>query len=114
MIETMIETKNLVVDEEANQELLLRFGDHPNLDSDDLEKWYQTIDTRKYKAYWSWLMPLVIKINTLLPLTDVEICGKTCIIVVNDNIIFSNTENNEIEAVYKSVVEFVKWYNENK
>lgn len=61
----------------------------------------------RYDSSWDWLMPVVEKINESCKDTGypdgLEICDWHVIAVANN-----------IKLVYFSVVEFIKWYNENK
>lgn len=56
-----------------------------------------TISDFKYHSSWDWLMPVVQKINQLKPKND---------FFYGQFVLKAN-----IEKVYKSVVEFIKWYN---
>ena len=86
----------------------------------------------KYHTSWDWLMPVVEKIESLGVKFWVK--GNTCRVYINRELaeLDSNVEWNGIstefegfffiyfeektkkEATYKAVVEFIKWYNENK
>jgi hypothetical protein len=85
-----------------------------------------------YDTSWDWLMPVVEKIESLGVKFWVK--GNTCRVYINRELaeLDSNVEWNGIstefegfffiyfeektkkEATYKAVVEFIKWYNENK
>lgn len=60
----------------------------------------------KYHASWSWLMPVVQTIKD----------GGASVeeFVLLDKIDNVLTCDLQIELLYKAVVEFIKWYNENK
>lgn len=66
----------------------------------------------KYHTSWIWLMQIVEKIEAIDENdTDYEseIIGKFCQIGVRDE--HSASANTKIEAVWLSVVAFIKWYN---
>lgn len=74
----------------------------------------------KYHNNWSWLMPVVEKIETtedgfISRVTGCRIEGYLCDFVDHENTEracqFSQTS--KIDAVYKAVVEFIKWYNQH-
>lgn len=72
----------------------------------------------KYHSSWDWLMPVVEKIeNDLQDSFNVDIINKNqCEIVRNGNEFicgygFETVNHSKIEAVYNSIVEFIKWYN---
>lgn len=92
---------------------------------------HQTADL-KYHSSWDWLMPVVEKIEntkTIDPVhkskvpTNVIIhksegwekndFKQTCDIIqfTWDGHKISNSSNSKIEAIYKSVVQFIQWYN---
>ena len=86
---------------------------------------WTTIDNMKFHKSWDWLMPVVEKI-ALMQWTWVQIIpdvlGKfpaksSCYIetgVSRVDFKVSTEESTLIDATYKAVVEFIKWYNENK
>ena len=66
----------------------------------------------KFHSSWDWLMPVVEKIEDLGH--GVTIYRKGC--QIND-VHCTNTgfrHNSKIEETYQAVIEFIKWYNENK
>lgn len=68
----------------------------------------------KFHSSWDWLMPVVEKIENLEDYI-IEISYKQCIIKSyekNMEIITSRYLDSKIEAVWASVVEFIRWYNE--
>lgn len=72
----------------------------------------------KYDSSWDWLMPVVEKIESLDDEKSVNINGPLCLIKGDhtavggwDLITASADGPTKIEAVYKAVVEFIKWYN---
>lgn len=75
-------------------------------------------DDLLYQSSWDWLMPVVEKIekesfNIFGEYEDVIINGCSCFVETRDREI-SIIETTKIEATYKAVVEFVKWYNKQK
>lgn len=81
------------------------------------------IDTSdcKYETSWDWLMPVVDKIeitsvdgednsdeffNVVIEVFECNINGSGRTVC--------GVGQNKIEATYKAVVEFIKWYNKNK
>lgn len=89
----------------------------PDLSFDDF------VENSRYHIEWDWLMPVVEKIESLGYLTsiyalDIDGNKRRHDVLLND---FSGDQikkcygysyNSKIEAVYKAVVEFIKWYNE--
>lgn len=74
------------------------------------------VDEIKYHSSWDWLMPVVEKIESMGHKTIIgggDFWGNYC------NILHSNGSldkamgqgETKIEAVYKSIVEFILWYN---
>lgn len=76
---------------------------------------------------WDWLMPVVekieslnLEINGVLTSFDVTISYQYCQIIDEEGLgicginTHSKDNKSKIEAVYKAVIEFIKWYNENK
>ena len=69
----------------------------------------------KYHSSWDWLMPVVNKIESKG--FDVFINGLYCRITdcgLTDLEIESGETTSKIEAVWETVVEFIKWYNKEK
>lgn len=79
-------------------------------------------DDLNYHSSWNWLMPVVEKIealcNTDYDTSVVYIADISCTIEVriNNSLEYSKEINSDkkINATFKSVVEFIKWYNEQK
>ena len=69
-----------------------------------------------YSKSWDWLMPVVEKIDLILPDDNlVTISFNRCLIEWHEKgITFEGLGNTRIEATYKAVVEFIKQYNQNK
>lgn len=81
-----------------------------------------TISQMQYHASWDWIMPVVEKIEQKGCIVEISyslVCMcRICVIwekhekafnIINDN----NGGLEPIIAIYKSVVEFIKWYNRN-
>lgn len=82
---------------------------------------YTTIEvgrgkTLRYHNSWDWLMPVVEKIESLLPDDSiVTIEYKDCLIpILNDQEPFTIHTNRDtkLEAVYYAVLQFIQWYNQ--
>ena len=76
------------------------------------------ITSLRYNSSWDWLMPVVEKIEKIIwnkiDLTEeVIINGLSCRIPIKDDA-FISIKNTKIEATYDCVVEFIKWYNNQK
>jgi len=76
----------------------------------------------KYHTSWDWLMPVVEKIESIIfdenNSFNVTI-GSTiyCVIQDSNGECYDMTydgEKTKLLVVYKAIVEFIKWYNENK
>ena len=70
---------------------------------------------KTFDTSWDWLMPVVERIEEVA--SGVTIYRKGC--HINEVGSFSGSINgfnhsSKIEQTYKAVVEFIKWYNENK
>jgi hypothetical protein len=75
-----------------------------------------TPKSMKYKTSWAWLMPVVDRIENLGYGVSIGM-GDYCVIqddVTSDGIEFTGMAERKIQSVYDAVVEFIKWYNENK
>ena len=62
----------------------------------------------KYHSSWDWLMPVVEKIEHTSAYVNVKGCHVKISTWVDVN------APTKLEAVHKAVVEFIKWYNEQK
>jgi hypothetical protein len=76
-------------------------------------------DLMGYDTSWDWLIPVVEKIETIDingEMVILEAIGKRAkfILEFGCRILPDNEGRSKIEATYKAVVEFIKWYNENK
>lgn len=63
----------------------------------------------KFDTSWDWLMSVVEKISSLSKPNFTDEINRKRIEIFKKVDIFST-----IEWVYKSVIEFIKWYNQNK
>jgi hypothetical protein len=95
-----------------------RFGDNePCLKfTDECRDWEM-----EYHKSWGWIMPVVEKINTV----SVDNFGELYVVIHpthctvregdgNDLIVKHTDSGLLLDAVYLTIVEFVKWYNEHK
>lgn len=84
----------------------MELGDDKTMYYDDVENLHPptAVDKLKYHSSWDWLMPVVEKCYQC----DYEEGGDMHM-RMNDAIMTIN-----IEEVYQAVIEFIKWYNENK
>lgn len=71
----------------------------------------------KYHMSWSWLMPVVLKIEECGKLVRIEgyVCEMTA--AVNENPRFppfkiKRHRNSKIQATWEACIEFIKWHNE--
>jgi hypothetical protein len=67
---------------------------------------------KKYQSDWNDLMEVVEKIESLGVV--VEIRENVCYIETSLNDYYSELEDTKLQATYKAVVRFIKWYNEQK
>jgi len=89
--------------------------------SHESSEYYFVADELEYDFNWNWLMPVVEKIAKDYHKTEIVSDEETdhCRITVyneegeRDNEIFE-CGLSTLEATYKAVVEFIKWYNQNK
>lgn len=83
--------------------------------------WWCTVDELLFDSSWDWLMPVVEKIEYMLH-DDIVITieYKTCVIPVvagtfaTGGFDISVVGSTKLDACYKAVVEFIKWYNKQK
>jgi hypothetical protein len=86
-------------------------GNPYNQHRDDIKHWYQPVEL-KYHESWDWLMPGVEKIekeNDAIfyirnSMAEIELLGYPYDLRVTQG-------NSKLEATYKAVVNFIKWYN---
>lgn len=72
----------------------------------------------QYHSDWNWLMPVVEKIEHIenadfVVYINVECCKITAR-ETYPNLVIIETAKTKIEATYKAIVEFIKWYNQQK
>lgn len=68
------------------------------------------INSYEYNSSWDWLMPVVENIDSVL-FGDTLIEGKWCQINTPSSLPIRHRGISKIEAVWLSVIEFIKWYN---
>jgi hypothetical protein len=78
----------------------------------------------EYHTSWDWLIPVVEKIESFIfksPLPDtyyeVRLLGSVYVSIISSNgdeLINVDDAESKLEATYKAVIEFIKWYNKNK
>ena len=76
----------------------------------------------KFHKSWDWLMPVVEKIESEFCSSNIHYYSagmmKQAYVVefLGYNIDYDNSQydKSKIKAVYKAVIKFIKWYNENK
>lgn len=67
------------------------------------------INDLKYHTSWDWIMPVVEKMNK-----EISDLYKSIYILEQKCCFWDLKITDDIKTVYKSVVEFIKWYNGNK
>ncbi len=75
-----------------------------------------TFEVLQYDRSWDWLMPVVEKIEDVGS-AEVVMNNEECTIsavIVGNEYHHESIGKSRIDAVYQSVVEFIKWYNKNK
>lgn len=84
--------------------------------NDDIEN-FQLVDEPKYDESWDWLMPVVEKIESLNYTTSIYHLPRTLntvkIFSAGADVVGVNGET-KMQSLYKAVVEFIKWYNDQK
>lgn len=95
-----------------NNILLAGFLDMLTTDSEGNIK--EDVNSFKFHSSWDWLMPVVEKIESVG--VTVEIEGHNCMIsdITDSEYHQYVAHDSKINAVYVSVVAFIKWYNDNK
>jgi len=79
-----------------------------------------SISMAKYHISWDWIMPVVDKIEDMDVVASVQIEQPTIYIWKSseestfEDICIDIYDRTKLEAVYKAVIEFIQWYNENK
>lgn len=77
-------------------------------DVKDIPLAFLAVEDMKFHESWKWLMPVVIKIEEEMGHT-VVIAGKSCMIEVDDETVFSNEEESKLKAVWQTIVDFLEW-----
>lgn len=70
----------------------------------------------KYSKSWDWLMPIIEKIESI-DAWIFDIYGNKCEVEFGNNFTMDDItfyRQTKIEATYKAVVAFIKWYNNEK
>ncbi|NTW33877.1 MAG: hypothetical protein HGB12_14890 [Bacteroidetes bacterium] len=98
--------------------LIAEFMEFPYNDSEQfiisyyyLEDRPGTIDDLEYNSSWEWLMPVVEKCE------KIPVCNKGGFaFIINGTLCawdcYTFIEKTKLEAVYKAVIAYIKWYNE--
>lgn len=89
--------------------------DYSHIDQDP--QWY-ALEEFQYHTSWGWLMPVVEKIESLgytfeKNYQSIDKDWQSLIVKGND-ILYQEFNNDSLKSSYYVVVEFIKWYNENK
>ena len=84
-------------------------GIYPIICQNEGKGWH--LETMKFHYDWNWLMTVVEKIESLGVV--VEIRENVCYIETSQGNYTSELEETKIQATYKAVVGFIKWYNNN-
>lgn len=82
-------------------------------DVKDIPLAFLKLEDMKFHLAWKWLMPVIINIEEDLGYSTI-IDGRTCKVVVDEDTIFESEAETKMEAVWRAVVEFLKWNKENK
>lgn len=73
----------------------------------------------KFHTHWSWIMPVVEKIETLKGKDnwryEVHIDSQECYVSIESNHVTDvyYREETKIESVYNTIIEFIKYYNKS-
>ena len=99
---------------EGNKLIAEFMAEEPEVLKRDLKR-AGTLESMQFHKSWDWLMPIVEKIDSIIPDDSfVTIEYNRCLITVLDGgFDIDVIGNSRIEATYKAVVEFIKWYNSN-
>ena len=101
-----------------NNKLIAEFMGFKNYMS-DVQQETRMINERDYHLSWDWLMPVVEKIESIGFSTQTNTIGRQHQITQFEifsggALVLSVRSKSKKEATYKAVVEFIKWYNDNK
>lgn len=98
---------------ESNKLIAEFMGEAPNPMCESIKKDGYT--HCKYHSSWDWLMPVVIKINSLnYKIAVIHYFHGHSYEISKANIKHTYPHNEALHGLYKTVVEFIQWYNENK
>jgi hypothetical protein len=100
-----IEKRDIVTDEEME----FIFADYAETEK-YLDSSYIEIKNLKYHSSWDWLMPVVKKIRSTEEFNSIIVIPED----FGDNNMIAGLYTQDIDKVYKGVVEFIQWYNKNK
>lgn len=113
MIETEILEGNKLIAEFMDKELFDKWSDLP-------------VENLKFHSSWDWLIPVVEKIADMehqILISGGSLYGNYCNINTNVSLKdsrfdnpskFSNMKGSLLELTYKTIVEFIEWYNQQK
>ena len=97
------------------------YGVIPTIEDGENEKHYFLPQEMLFDTDWNWLMVVVEKIENM---EDENRCSKynfemvqTFVEIIDNNnsdTIVEIDKNTKIQATYKAVVDFIKWYNNQK
>jgi|SRR6478736_7922342 len=78
-------------------------------------QWYYMFTELQYDKSWDWLMPVVEKIEQLLPDDSIiTIEHKRCYIpTIYNEITIEGNADTKLRATYNAVIGFIRWYNKN-
>ena len=76
--------------------------------------YYYLVSELQYHTSWDWLMHVVEKIESLGYDFEFKKQGKFTNVRFKGIIDYNCKRYDNITAIYNAVVEFIKWYNENK
>ena len=68
----------------------------------------------RFHESWDWLIPVVEKIEKEYEVSIIDNECEICTTGYKIKVLVSVVSNSKIEAVYKAVIKFIEWYNENK
>lgn len=117
-IDDEINKNNKLIAEFMNDEaMLLKTAVNPNGVYHRMKSGHQGYEPLKYYESWDWVMPVVDKIDSMDYI--VEICNKQCriydfknpLVQWKRNRLFPNVGETNLEATYKTIIEFIKYYN---
>lgn len=107
---------NKLIAEFMGYEVLYRPNSNGFIEISDTE--LCDVDDLMYHTSWDWLMPVVEKIESLSIVSfekNLQEDGDyQCLFTNGYEILICHYADTSIEATYKAVVEFIKWYNKSK